>query len=387
MSLKRLSLLILVSIPSSLWADGEVGGSASGLSLPAERVVSSVMARDEKAFASLQQRIMRLNSEKGIAIESYGLAKAQAWWDLANAEYRMNDRSDYVRAVLAEVDRLLVLMETDQPMDLSRIEPKPTQPLRADLWQAVAELKAASAFACAEANTARLEVMLAGAGHDYDELGWRHAVPRVAMAERLLRQAKTDLGDAACQPKPEPEPVAVIEPITEPSQVVAPAAESPIVIAQNDPALAPLPVSPEPAPVSEPVPDPVPDPVPEPIVKLYADRVHFAYASDALSLRTQELLMAWVELLRSHPEAEVDVIGHTDLQGLDGPNDKLSARRVLAVREFFMAAGISPKRLQAQAQGKRSPTSLQAAENRRVELRLRGDIPGIRLQRQQQDVQ
>jgi len=358
MSLKRLSLLILASMPLGLWADGEVGGSAAGLSLPSERVVSSVMARDEKTFANLQQRMTRLNSEKGVAIESYALAKSQAWWDLANAEYRMNDRSDYVRAVLAEVERLLVLMESDQPTDLTRVEPKPSKPLREDLWRAVAELKAASAFACAEANTARLEVMLAGAGHDQDELGWRHAVPRVAMAERLLKLAKVDLDDEACKPKPEP--VQSIVPVIEP----APA------IVQDSPVCVPLPA-----------------PAPESSVKVFADRVHFAFASDVLSLRSQELLMAWVELLRSQPDLAVELIGHTDLQGMNGLNEKLSARRVLAVRELFMAAGISPKRLFTQAQGKRSPTSLQAAENRRVELRLRGDIPGIRLQRQQQDVQ
>ena len=356
MSLKRLSLLILASMPLALWADGEVGGSAAGLSLPSERVVGSVMARDEKAFANLQQRMSMLNSERGVAINSYALAKAQAWWDLANAEYRMNDRSDYVRAVLAEVERLLVLMESDKPADLTRVEPKPSKPLREDMWRAVAELKAASAFACAEANTARLEVMLAGAGHDYDELGWRHAVPRVAMAERLLKLAKVDLDDEACKPKPEPVPA--------PEPVITP------VIVQDSPVCVPLPA-----------------PTPEPTVKVYADRVHFAFASDSLSVRSQELLIAWVELLRSQPDLAVDLIGHTDLQGMDGLNEKLSARRVLAVREFFMAAGISPKRLVTQAQGKRAPTSLQAAENRRVELRLRGDIPGIRLQRQQQDVQ
>jgi len=368
MSLKRLSLLILASMPLALWADGEVGGSAAGLSLPSERVVSSVMARDEKAFANLQQRMSLLNSERGVAINSYALAKAQAWWDLANAEYRMNDRSDYVRAVLAEVERLLVLMESDKPADLTRVEPKPSKPLREDMWRAVAELKAASAFACAEANTARLEVMLAGAGHDYDELGWRHAVPRVAMAERLLKLAKVDLDDEACKPKPEPVPVPEI--VAAPAEASTTVAEPVPVIVQDSPVCVPLPA-----------------PAPEPTVKVYADRVHFAFASDVLSLRSQELLMAWIELLRSQPDLAVDLIGHTDMQGMDGLNEKLSARRVLAVREFFMAAGISPKRLLTQAQGKRAPTSLQAAENRRVELRLRGDIPGIRLQRQQQDVQ
>lgn len=358
MSLKRLTLLILASIPCSVWADGEVGGSAAGLSLPDQRVVSSVLARDEKAFALLQQRMTRLNTEKHTPIESYALAKAQAWWDLAHAQYAMNDRSDYVRAVLVEVERLLQIMESDQAADLSRVEPLPTKPLRADLWQVIADLKSAPAFACAEANTARAEVMLAGAGHDFDQLGWRHAVPRIAMAERLLRLAKSDLDDDACKPKPEPVPM------VEPAPVPAP------VIMQDSPVCVSLPVA-----------------APDPSIKVYPDRVHFAFASAELSLRSQELLMAWVALLRSQPELAVDLVGHTDLQGLDGLNEKLSARRVLAVREFFMAAGISPKRLLSRAQGEREPTSTQAAENRRVELQLRGDIPGIRLERQQQDVQ
>lgn len=358
MILKRLTLLLLASMPWSLWADGEVGGSAAGLSLPDQRVVSSVMARDEKAFAALQQRISRLNSEKAIPLESYALAKAQAWWDLAHAQYAMNDRSDYVRAVLAEAERLVQRLESDQPADLSRVEPLPSKPLRTDLWQAVASLKTAAAFACAEANTARLEVMLAGAGHDYDGLGWRRAVPRIAMAERLLRLANANLDDDACKPRPEPAPEIMPEPV--------PASE----IVQDSAVCVPLPVA-----------------EPEPSIKTYADRVHFAFASDALSLRSQELLMAWVELLRSQPDLAVDLIGHTDLQGMDGLNEKLSARRVLAVREFLIASGISPKRLLTKALGKREPTSVQAAENRRVELRLRGDIPGIRLERQQQDVQ
>lgn len=385
MSLKQLSLLILASMPLHLWADGEVGGSAAGLSLPSERVVTSTMARDEKSFALLQQRMNRLNSEKGIALDSYGMAKAQAWWDLANAEYRMNDRSDYVRAVLAEVDRLLVLMETDQPMDLSRIEPKPAQPLRADLWQAVADLKAAPAFACAAANTAQLEVMLAGAGHDYDELGWRHAVPRIARAERLLKLAKADLEDVICQPKPEPAP------IIEPEVLPSPVAEPPVTIVQDSPQATPEPVldpKPEIAPVAAPAkPMPEPIPQPEPSVVTYPDRVHFAFNSSLLSLRSQELLLPWVDLLRARPDLAVELVGHSDLQGQEASNEKLSAQRVQAVKEFFLAGGIALKRMQTQAQGMRSPTSLQAAENRRVELRLRGDTLGIRLTYQQQDLQ
>jgi len=57
---------------------------------------------------------------------------------------------------------------------------------------------------------------------------------------------------------------------------------------------------------------------------------------------------------------------------------KLSQRRAKAVRDYLIAGGISPKRITAEGFGETHPVATNdtadgRAQNRRVELRVRGD--------------
>ena len=71
----------------------------------------------------------------------------------------------------------------------------------------------------------------------------------------------------------------------------------------------------------------------------------------------------------------VEVAGHTDNEGSDTSNMKLSKRRAAAVREYLVKKGIDANRLSSQGYGETQPrdsnrTTFGRANNRRVEFRI-----------------
>jgi tetratricopeptide (TPR) repeat protein len=91
------------------------------------------------------------------------------------------------------------------------------------------------------------------------------------------------------------------------------------------------------------------------------------YASEHLELEKA------IDLLRANPTMVIEVGGHTDNVGDDGANMKLSHDRAKAVREYFIAKGIPPERMQAKGYGESSPIALNDTDegrkaNRRTEF-------------------
>ncbi|MFO7838078.1 MAG: OmpA family protein [Desulfosalsimonadaceae bacterium] len=81
-----------------------------------------------------------------------------------------------------------------------------------------------------------------------------------------------------------------------------------------------------------------------------------------------------VTVLQKNPEIKVEIQGHTDNQGSDAYNQKLSERRARAVRDFLAEAGIDKDRLCYEGYGESEPVaSNENAEgrmkNRRVEIK------------------
>lgn len=71
------------------------------------------------------------------------------------------------------------------------------------------------------------------------------------------------------------------------------------------------------------------------------------------------------------------VVGHTDSVGTKKYNMKLGERRALAVKAFFVAKGVDPKRVYTESKGESQPivsnnTSAGRATNRRVEIEIIG---------------
>lgn len=82
-----------------------------------------------------------------------------------------------------------------------------------------------------------------------------------------------------------------------------------------------------------------------------------------------------VEFLNNNKEIKIEISGHTDNQGSDEINDKLSLERAQSVYNYVVSKGISPERLTYKGYGKRKPiaendTEEGRAQNRRTEITI-----------------
>ncbi|WP_437289572.1 OmpA family protein [Sorangium sp. So ce406] len=106
-------------------------------------------------------------------------------------------------------------------------------------------------------------------------------------------------------------------------------------------------------------------------------QVQFPTGRAEIEPESFELLSEVAAVLEEHPEiARVAVDGHTDNQGADQANLRLSQRRALAVVAWLTAHGIDARRLEARGFGPRRPiadnrTREGRARNRRVEFQIR----------------
>jgi len=104
--------------------------------------------------------------------------------------------------------------------------------------------------------------------------------------------------------------------------------------------------------------------------------VYFISDTDDLTADSRALAPAILGEIAKFPAAEVVVIGHTDTQGSDEYNDKLSLDRARAVKQQLIALGFDAKRISTAGRGKRElliVTKDDVAEprNRRAEILVR----------------
>ena len=158
------------------------------------RITDATIAADLGYIEKLQGRAAKLNAN-GQPLQSYHLAKAQAWLDFALDEYQENDRSRIIENALAQAEVLVGALEQDS----RQINPNTpiiggSSKLREDLWAKAMRAKEHANFGCAAQKVAQLEVQLVWAGHEYAESGWRHASPYIHIAEDLSGQIEKLLG-------------------------------------------------------------------------------------------------------------------------------------------------------------------------------------------------
>ena len=82
-----------------------------------------------------------------------------------------------------------------------------------------------------------------------------------------------------------------------------------------------------------------------------------------------------VAIMNQFPKATFMIEGHTDSSGGAAVNLRISERRAMAVRDYFVKKGISTDRLEAKGFGEGSPidsnkTRAGRANNRRVEIKV-----------------
>lgn len=138
-----------------------------------------------------------------------------------------------------------------------------------------------------------------------------------------------------------------------------------------DPLIPPPPPPPVMAATTPPPPPPPPAPVQH--EKLVLRGVHFDFNKAKIRPGDAAILDEAVEILKAHPDVNIDVNGYCDAIGGVEYNLKLSQRRAAAVAAYLEDHGIASSRLIPQGFGKTdfvasNDTDEGRAQNRRVEL-------------------
>jgi outer membrane protein OmpA-like peptidoglycan-associated protein/tetratricopeptide (TPR) repeat protein len=109
--------------------------------------------------------------------------------------------------------------------------------------------------------------------------------------------------------------------------------------------------------------------------KLVLKNIFFDSDKADLKAESQSELRQVLTLLNEKPTLRVRIIGHTDSQGPDDYNQRLSEARARSVADWLKANGISADRLETRGDGERSPIDSNDTEagrrnNRRFELEI-----------------
>lgn len=103
--------------------------------------------------------------------------------------------------------------------------------------------------------------------------------------------------------------------------------------------------------------------------------VTFLPGSATLTADAKAVLDTAAAALTGQKDLKVEIGGHTDAQGSDAANQKLSQRRADSVRAYLLGKGVEGERLTAVGYGEAQPiatndTPAGRAENRRVEFKI-----------------
>jgi len=107
----------------------------------------------------------------------------------------------------------------------------------------------------------------------------------------------------------------------------------------------------------------------------YAKTILFDTAKASFQKQTFPVLEAITAILKEYPTAKFSIEGHTDSDGKDAANQKLSEDRAAAVKGYLVEHGIAADRLTSAGYGETKPidsnkTKAGKANNRRVEVKL-----------------
>jgi OmpA-OmpF porin, OOP family len=106
-----------------------------------------------------------------------------------------------------------------------------------------------------------------------------------------------------------------------------------------------------------------------------AGAVYFKIGSAELDHKSDAILQSVADIANRCPTAKIEVTGHTDSNGDQETNKKLSEQRAHAVKSFLVQRGIAAARVEALGYGDTHPiapndTDINRAKNRRIEFRV-----------------
>ena len=107
----------------------------------------------------------------------------------------------------------------------------------------------------------------------------------------------------------------------------------------------------------------------------YAKTILFDTNKDTFKQQTYPVLLAISAILKEYPSSKFSIEGHTDSDGSNEFNERLSDSRAIAVKKYLVEQGIDEFRLSAIGYGESKPidtnnTKAGKANNRRVEVKL-----------------
>lgn len=107
----------------------------------------------------------------------------------------------------------------------------------------------------------------------------------------------------------------------------------------------------------------------------YAKTILFDSGKASFLQQTYPVLQSIVAILKEYPTSRFNIDGHTDSDGSDALNQKLSEDRAAAVKNYLIQNGIAADRLASTGYGESKPidtnkTKKGKANNRRVEVKL-----------------
>ena len=110
-------------------------------------------------------------------------------------------------------------------------------------------------------------------------------------------------------------------------------------------------------------------------VLLKQHRIGFLPAKGTLTPQGEKAVDALANILSRYPSIHVEIAGYTDSDGSESFNQKLSQKRVDAVKKRLISRGINPKRLRAKGYGESHPLVPNTSDenkqkNRRVEINI-----------------
>ena len=110
---------------------------------------------------------------------------------------------------------------------------------------------------------------------------------------------------------------------------------------------------------------------------LAKEKIHFEYDRARIKSSSYELLDKLVKIANECPDAKIEVEGHTDSDGSENYNQRLSFKRANAVKKYLIEKGIQESRLTAIGYGELQPiatneTSEGKEQNRRIEFNVKG---------------
>ncbi|MEM7618806.1 MAG: peptidoglycan-associated lipoprotein Pal [Pseudomonadota bacterium] len=111
------------------------------------------------------------------------------------------------------------------------------------------------------------------------------------------------------------------------------------------------------------------------VVQAGSDLVNFETDQTTLTMQARSILDAQAQWLLSYPNLNVTIEGHADERGTREYNLALGERRAVSVKNYLIANGVDPRRVDTISFGKEQPLIVGSgqqtwAENRRARTRV-----------------